>query len=121
VVAINRNSWSRSAGARSLSGKWAELLKEVAPGTKRVGVLRDPANPAGIGQWAIIQAAAAARGMEVTPLAVVNPGEIERGIAGFAHDSDGGLVVPVSAGAQAPHGIDCPRFTAIATSSSPAG
>jgi putative ABC transport system substrate-binding protein len=83
----------------SLSGKWAELLKEIAPGTRRVGVMRDPANPAGIGQWAIIQAAATAKGMEVTPLAVVNPSEIERGIAGFARDLDGGLVVPVSAGA----------------------
>jgi putative ABC transport system substrate-binding protein len=82
-----------------LSGKWAELLKEIAPGTKRVGVLRDPANPAGIGQWAIIQAAAAAGGMEVTPLAVVDFGEIERGIAAFAHKSDGRLVVPVSASA----------------------
>ena len=40
---------------------------------KRVGVLRDPANPAGIGQWAIIQAAAAAIGMEVTPLGVATP------------------------------------------------
>jgi putative ABC transport system substrate-binding protein len=83
----------------SLSGKWAELLKEIAPGTRRVGVMRDPANPAGIGQWAIIQAAATAKGMEVIPLAVVNPSEIERGIAGFARDLDGGLVVPVSAGA----------------------
>ena len=82
-----------------LSGKWSELLKEIAPGTRRVGVMRDPANPAGIGQWAIIQAAAAAKGMEVIPLAVVNSSEIERGIAGFARDSDGGLVVPVSAGA----------------------
>src|SRR5262249_29931790 len=49
-----------------LSAKWVELLKEIAPGTKRVGVLRDPANPAGIGQWAIIQAAASAGGMEVS-------------------------------------------------------
>jgi putative ABC transport system substrate-binding protein len=82
-----------------LSGKWAELLKEIAPGTRRVGVMSDPANPAGIGQWAIIQAAAATKGMEVIPLAVVNPSEIEPGIAGFARDSDGGLVVPVSASA----------------------
>jgi ABC-type uncharacterized transport system substrate-binding protein len=82
-----------------LSGKWPELLKEVAPGTKLVGVLRDPANPAGIGQWAIIQAAAAAGGMEVTPLAVVDLDEIERGIAALARKSDGGLVVPVSANA----------------------
>ena len=82
-----------------LSAKWLELLKEVAPGTKRVGVPRDPANPAGIGQWAIIQAAAAAGGMEVTPLAVTDPGEIERGIAGFAREPNGGLVVAASGGA----------------------
>jgi ABC-type uncharacterized transport system substrate-binding protein len=80
-----------------LSAKWVELLKEIAPATKRVGVLREAANPAGIGQWAIIQAAAAAKGMEVTPLAVANPHEIERGIAGFARDPDGGLVVTVNA------------------------
>ena len=83
----------------SLSGKWVELLKEIAPGTKRVGILRDPANAAGIGQWAIIQAAATTGGMEVVPLAVVDPIDMERGIAAFARDPDGGLVVPVSASA----------------------
>ena len=82
-----------------LSAKWPELLKEIAPGTKRVGVLRDTANAGGIGQWAIIQAAAGAKGMEAIPLPVVSPGEIERGIASFARESDGGLVVSVSANA----------------------
>jgi putative ABC transport system substrate-binding protein len=82
-----------------LSAKWVELLKEIAPGTKRVGVLRDPANPAGIGQWAIIQAAASTKGLEVTPLAVVNLGEIARSIADFARYPDGGLVVAASASA----------------------
>jgi ABC-type uncharacterized transport system substrate-binding protein len=82
-----------------LSAKWPELLKEIAPGVKRVGVLRDAANPAGIGQWAIIQAAAAAAGMEVTPLTVINPGEIDGGIAAFAREPNGGLVVPVSSNA----------------------
>ena len=82
-----------------LSGKWAELLKEIAPGVKRVGVLRDPTNPAGIGQWAIIQATSGAAGMEVTPLAVRDPGEIERDITAFAREPNGGLVVPVSASA----------------------
>jgi putative ABC transport system substrate-binding protein len=83
----------------SLSGKWPELLKELVPGLKRVGVLRDPANPAGIGQWAIIQAASAVAGMEVTPLALHDPGEIERNIAAFVREPNGGLVVPVSASA----------------------
>ena len=82
-----------------LSAKWPELLKEIGPGTKRVGVLRDPANPAGIGQWAIIQAAAAAGGMEVTPLAVTDPGAIERSVMAFAREPNGGLVVAASGGA----------------------
>ena len=64
---------------------------------KRVGVLRDPANPAGIGQWAIIQAAAATAGMEVFSLPVLEPGEIERGIAAFAREPNGGLIAQVSA------------------------
>jgi putative ABC transport system substrate-binding protein len=81
----------------SLSGKWPELLKEIVPGTKRVGVLRDPTNPAGIGQWAIIQSVAAAAGMELTPIEVRDAGEIERGVAAFAREANGGLVVPVSA------------------------
>jgi putative tryptophan/tyrosine transport system substrate-binding protein len=79
----------------SLSGKWAELLKEIVPGLKRIGVLREPANPAGIGQWAVIQVAATAAAMEVSPLAVRDPGEIERGVASFAREPNGGLVVAV--------------------------
>jgi putative ABC transport system substrate-binding protein len=87
----------------SLSGKWPELLKEIAPGTKRVGVLRDATNPAGIGQWAIIQVAASALGMEITPLPVRNVDEIEPGIAEFARHPNGGLVVPISARAVTHH------------------
>jgi len=79
----------------SLSAKWVELLKDVTPGLKRVGVLREPAHAAGIGQWAIIQAAGSAAGMEVFPLSVRDPGEIERGIAAFAHEPNGGLVIAV--------------------------
>ena len=82
-----------------LSAKWPELLKEISPATRRIGVLRDPANPAGIGQWAIIQAAAAAGGMEVTPISVREPGEIERNIAAFAREPNGGLVVSANANA----------------------
>jgi putative tryptophan/tyrosine transport system substrate-binding protein len=81
----------------SLSGKWPELLKEIAPTIKRIGVLRDASNPAGIGQWAIIQATAGSAGMELTPIPVRDAGEMERGVAAFAREPNGGLVVPVSA------------------------
>ena len=78
-----------------LSAKWLELLKEVAPAVARVGVLRESGS-AGIGQWAILQAAASSLGVEVSPIALGSAGEIERAISAFARDPNGGLVVAVS-------------------------
>jgi putative tryptophan/tyrosine transport system substrate-binding protein len=77
----------------SLSGKWLQLLKEIAPGMTRVGVLRDPTGAAGIGQWAVIQAFAELIGVECTPLSVRDAKEIERGIAAFERGGNGGLIV----------------------------
>ena len=65
----------------SLSGKWPELLKEIAPGTTRVAVLWDPTVPAGIGQFAIIQAVAPSVGLELSPVNVRDATDIERDIA----------------------------------------
>jgi ABC-type uncharacterized transport system substrate-binding protein len=81
----------------SLSGKWPELLKEIAQRINRVGVLRDPSNPGGIGQWAIIQAMAPSLGLETIPISIREADEIERGIANFARGPNDGLIVPVSA------------------------
>ena len=83
----------------SLSGKWLEMLKEVAPGVTRVGVLRE-AGPAGIGQWAIIQAVAQASGVELSPINLRDPGEIERAVTAFARAPGGGLIAIVSASSQ---------------------
>jgi len=79
-----------------LSGKWLELLKEIAPRVTRVGVLREP-GPAGIGQWAIIQSVAQRLGVELKPIGLADAGEIERAISAFAPAPHGGLVVAVSA------------------------
>ena len=65
----------------SISGKWLELLKEIAPGVTRVAVLRDPAITAGIGQFGAIQAVAPSLGVEVSPVNVRDAGEIERAVA----------------------------------------
>jgi putative ABC transport system substrate-binding protein len=81
----------------SLSGKWPELLKEIAPGVTRAAVLWDPAIPPGIGQFAVIQAVAPSLGVEVSPINVRDASEIERAIAGFASSSNGGLIVTASA------------------------
>ena len=82
----------------SLSGKWLELLKQIAPNVTRVAILRDPANPAGIGQFSFIQAAAQSLGVEVRPLTARDAAEIERAVAAFARLANGGLIVTPSAG-----------------------
>jgi putative ABC transport system substrate-binding protein len=81
----------------SLSGKWPELLKEIAPQVKRAAVIRDPSTPAGIGQWAVLQAMAPSFSMELSPIGVADPTEMARGIAGFAAGERSGMIVPVSA------------------------
>src|SRR5215475_10053593 len=81
----------------SMSGKWLELLKEIAPAVTRVAVLRDPTVASGIGQFGAIQIVAPSLGVQLTPLDVRDAGEIERGIAAFAGGLNGGLVVTGSA------------------------
>lgn len=77
-----------------ISGKWLEFLKQIAPNMTRTAVLRDSRNPAGVGQFAAIQAVARTVGVaEVRPLDLQSPSEIERGIMEFARDPNGGLVV----------------------------
>ena len=80
-----------------IGGKWLELLKELAPGLKRAGVIRDPRISAGMGQFGAIQSVAPSLGIEVTPLSVRDPAEIERVITAFARTENGGLVVTGSA------------------------
>ena len=77
----------------SLSGKWLELLKQIAPGTTRAAILRDTANPAGNAQFGVIQAVAPTLGVEVSPFNMRNASEIERAVTAFARSANGGLVV----------------------------
>jgi putative tryptophan/tyrosine transport system substrate-binding protein len=77
----------------SMSGKWLELLKEIAPGVKRVAVIRDPLVPAGSGGLAAIQTVAPSLGVELTPVGVRDAGEIEHAIADFARGPNGGLIL----------------------------
>jgi putative tryptophan/tyrosine transport system substrate-binding protein len=80
----------------STSGKWLELLKEIAPRVRRAGVIRDPTSVAGTAEFAAIQAVASSFGVEVSPFDARDAGEIERGITAFASGSNGGLIVPTS-------------------------
>jgi len=83
----------------SMSGKWLELLKAIAPDVTRAVVLRDPAVASGPGQFAAIQAVAPSLGVELRPVNVRDAGEIERAIATFAQSANGGLIVTGSTGA----------------------
>ena len=77
----------------SISGKWIELLQRIAPDVKRAAVLRDAAQVSGISQFAVIQAVAPSLRMDVTPLNVGEPDEVERAVADFARSPNGGLIV----------------------------
>ncbi len=89
----------------SLSGKWLELLKQIAPSVKRAAILRDSGTPAGIGQFSAIQGAAQSLGVEVSPVNIRDAGEIEHAVAAFARSANSGLVVTASASASDQHDL----------------
>jgi putative ABC transport system substrate-binding protein len=76
-----------------MSGKWAELLKQIAPHVTRAVVLRDPTSAAGIGQFAAVRSVAQSLDVELTPLDVRDPAEIERSVTEFARANNGGMIV----------------------------
>ena len=79
-----------------IGGKWLELVKEVLPGVRRVGVIRDSAITAGIGQWSAIQTAAPALGLEASPINLRDARDLERDVAAFARAANGALIVTSS-------------------------
>jgi putative tryptophan/tyrosine transport system substrate-binding protein len=91
------NTTGFTAFEYSLSGKLLELLKEIAPGVTRVAVLRDPTLASGVGQYAVIQAMASPSRVELSVIEMRDAGEIDRALASFAHEPNGGLIVAVSA------------------------
>ena len=80
----------------SLSAKWLELLKQIAPAVTRAAVLRDPGNTSGVGQFAVIQSVAPSVGIEVSPVNVHDAGEVERAVKAFARSSNVGLIMTAS-------------------------
>jgi putative ABC transport system substrate-binding protein len=77
----------------SMSGKWAELLKQIAPNVTRALVLRDPTSAGGIGQFAAVRSVAQSLGVELTPVNVRDTDEIERTVAAFTRSGNGGVIV----------------------------
>ena len=93
------NATGFTAFEYGMSGKWLELLKQIAPGVVRAAVLRDSAQISGIGQFGAIQAVAPSLGVELSPINVRDAGEIERAVTAFLRFANGGLIVPASAAA----------------------
>ena len=89
----------------SMNAKLLELLKQIDPGVRRVAVLRDSLNPAGMAQYGAIQAVASSVGVEVSPINVRDAGELDRAVAAFARSANGGLVVTGSASATTHRGL----------------
>jgi putative ABC transport system substrate-binding protein len=87
------NATGFSQSEYAISAKWMELLKQIAPRVTRAAVLRDPANPAGIGQLAAIQSVAPASGVELFPVNVRDEVEIKDAVTTFAREANGGLIV----------------------------
>ena len=83
----------------TLAGKWLDLLRQIAPGIRRVAVLRDSSISAGIGQFAVIQSVAPSVGIDIRAIHLLDATEIERNIASFARNPNGGLIL--TAGARA--------------------
>ena len=77
----------------AMSGKWLELLKEVAPHVERVGFMRHPETPAHIRFLKSAEALAPALKIKVVPIDMHDADEIERGLTAFAAEQNGGVLV----------------------------
>jgi len=93
-----------------MTGKWLELLKQIAPNITRAAVIRDARDPAGLGQWGAIHAVAPSLGVEVSPVNAHDPNEMQRAVTAFARSPNGGLVVTASA----PTAVHRETITALA-------
>jgi putative ABC transport system substrate-binding protein len=92
-----RNATGFTSFEYGMGAKWLELLKQIAPGVRRVAVMRDASTAAGGGQFGAIQAAAPSFGVELNPVNVRDPAEIERAAVAFVGAPNGGLIVTGSA------------------------
>jgi putative ABC transport system substrate-binding protein len=99
------NATGFTSGEYAIGGKWIELLKEIAPGVRRVAVLRDAGTSSGIGFFSAIQSVASSLGMELTPVGINDAGEIERGITAFARGPNCGMIVTGSTLAMVHRGL----------------
>jgi ABC-type uncharacterized transport system substrate-binding protein len=90
------NATGFTAFEYSISGKWLELLKEIAPNIRRLAVLRDPAVAAGVGQFAVIQSILPSSDFELSSIDTRDASEMERALDIFAREPNGGVIETAS-------------------------
>jgi putative ABC transport system substrate-binding protein len=90
------NTTGFAAFEYSISGKWLELLKEIAPNVRRLAVLRDPAVAAGVGQFAVIQSMLPSPAIELSSIDTRDASEMERALDMFAREPNGGVIETAS-------------------------
>jgi len=88
-----------------IGAKWLELLKEIAPGVKRVAFLQTPAIAAGPGQFGAMQTLAPSLGVEVRPINVRGADDIERAMTAVARPANGGLIATAAAAQRVPRDV----------------
>jgi putative ABC transport system substrate-binding protein len=93
------NATGFTAFEYTIGGKWLDLLRELVPTVTRVAVLRDPSFSAGIGQFAAIQSAASSSRVELSAIDIRDVGDIERALAAFAREPNGGVIITASSAA----------------------
>ena len=77
----------------SIAGKWLEVLKQMAPGVRRVAIVHDPQIDANVAFLEVAQRLSGSTGVTVSGARVHDGGEMEPAITAFARESDGGLIV----------------------------
>jgi putative tryptophan/tyrosine transport system substrate-binding protein len=88
-----------------ITGKWLELLKQIAPDVKRAAIIRDPTTTVGMGQFGAIQAVAPSMDVHVNPVNVRDAAEINRSLSALAGAPNGGIIVTGSPLAAAHRGL----------------
>jgi len=77
----------------AMSGKWLELLREIAPEVDRAGFMMHPETPAHVTFFKSAEALAPSLKLELVPLDVHDSEEIEKGLSAFSTKRKGGIVV----------------------------
>jgi putative tryptophan/tyrosine transport system substrate-binding protein len=82
-----------------ISGKWLELLKQIAPSLTHAAIIWDSSFSGGKTQLGEIERVASVLQLRLSPIDLRDPRHLESDIAAFSREPNGGLVVTASTSA----------------------